>query len=199
MKYDVALFDLDGTLVDSVYDLYIAINLTLSDLAFPIVSQSLVESWVGNGVETLVMRAFYQHYEQQVGEYSVLYQHVETGLSALRGMPKALITNKARIFTEKLLDKLSLTSHFEVIVCGDDMAKKPSPEPLLFACNKLNVEPSKAIMIGDSKSDILAAHAAKIDVIALNYGYNQGEKLSDFNPQYLCDNFLDIIPTLTQR
>ncbi|MDO6547346.1 phosphoglycolate phosphatase [Pseudoalteromonas carrageenovora] len=221
MKYDVALFDLDGTLVDSVYDLYIAINLTLSDLAFPIVSQSLVESWVGNGVETLVMRAlsgdmqisvhldealsnkaitlFYQHYEQQVGEYSVLYQHVETGLSALRGMPKALITNKARIFTEKLLDKLSLTSHFEVIVCGDDMAKKPSPEPLLFACNKLNVEPCKAIMIGDSKSDILAAHAAKIDVIALNYGYNQGEKLSDFNPQYLCDNFLDIIPTLTQR
>jgi len=221
MKYVVALFDLDGTLVDSVYDLYIAINLTLSDLAFPIVSQSLVESWVGNGVETLVMRAlsgdmqisvhldealsnkaitlFYQHYEQQVGEYSVLYQHVETGLSALRGMPKALITNKARIFTEKLLDKLSLTSHFEVIVCGDDMAKKPSPEPLLFACNKLNVEPSKAIMIGDSKSDILAAHAAKIDVIALNYGYNQGEKLSDFNPQYLCDNFLDIIPTLTQR
>jgi len=221
MKYDVALFDLDGTLVDSVYDLYIAINLTLSDLAFPIVSQSLVESWVGNGVETLVMRAlsgdmqisvhldealsnkaitlFYQHYEQQVGEYSVLYQHVETGLSALRGMPKALITNKARIFTEKLLDKLSLTSHFEVIVCGDDMVKKPSPEPLLFACNKLNVEPSKAIMIGDSKSDILAAHAAKIDVIALNYGYNQGEKLSDFNPQYLCDNFLDIIPTLTQR
>jgi len=221
MKYDVALFDLDGTLVDSVYDLYIAINLTLSDLAFPIVSQSLVESWVGNGIETLVMRAlsgdmqisehldealsnkaitlFYQHYEQQVGEYSVLYQHVETGLSALRGMPKALITNKARIFTEKLLDKLSLTSHFEVIICGDDMAKKPSPEPLLFACNKLNVEPSKAIMIGDSKSDILAAHAAKIDVIALNYGYNQGEKLSDFNPQYLCDNFLDIIPTLTQR
>lgn len=90
MKYDLALFDLDGTLVDSVYDLYIALNLTLSDLAFPIVSQRLVESWVGNGIEVLVKRAlsgemqisehldkalsdkaftlFYQHYEQQVGE-----------------------------------------------------------------------------------------------------------------------------------
>ena len=118
MKYDAALFDLDGTLVDSVYDLYIAMNLTLSDLAFPIVSQSLVQSWVGNGIETLVKRGlsgdmqvsehldtaladkaialFYGHYEQLVGEYSVLYQHVETGLAALRGMPKALITNKAR-------------------------------------------------------------------------------------------------------
>ena len=221
MKYDVALFDLDGTLVDSVYDLYIAINLTLSDLAFPIVSQRLVESWVGNGIEVLVKRAlsgdmqvsehldeslsdkaitrFYKHYEQQVGEYSVLYQHVETGLAALRGMPKALITNKSRVFTEKLLDKLALTSHFDVIVCGDDMAKKPSPEPLLFACKKLNAEPNKAIMIGDSKSDILAAKAANIDVIALSYGYNQGENLADYNPQYLCDNFLDIIPVLTQR
>ena len=221
MKYEAALFDLDGTLVDSVYDLYIAMNLTLSDLAFPIVSQRLVESWVGNGIETLVKRGlsgdmqvsehldaaladkaialFYGHYEQQVGEYSVLYQHVETGLAALRGMPKALITNKARRFTEKLLAKLALTSHFDVIVCGDDMAKKPSPEPLLFACQQLNVPASQAIMIGDSKSDILAAQAANIDVIALGYGYNQGEKLSDYNPQYLCDNFLDILPVLNQR
>lgn len=221
MKYEAALFDLDGTLVDSVYDLYIAMNLTLSDLAFPIVSQRLVESWVGNGIETLVKRGlsgdmqvsehldtaladkaialFYGHYEQQVGEYSVLYQHVETGLAALRGMPKALITNKARRFTEKLLDKLALTSHFEVIVCGDDMAKKPSPEPLLFACQQLNVPVNQAIMIGDSKSDILAAQAASIDVIALSYGYNQGENLSDYNPQYLCDTFLDILPILNQR
>lgn len=221
MKYEAALFDLDGTLVDSVYDLYIAMNLTLSDLAFPIVTQRLVESWVGNGIEVLVKRAlsgdmqisehldealadkaialFYQHYEQQVGEYSVLYQHVETGLAALSGMPKALITNKARRFTEKLLDKLALTSHFELIVCGDDMAKKPSPEPLLFACQQLNVPVSQAIMVGDSKSDILAAQAADIDVIALNYGYNQGENLSDYNPQYLCEQFLDIIPVLTKR
>ncbi|NMR25013.1 phosphoglycolate phosphatase [Pseudoalteromonas sp. NEC-BIFX-2020_015] len=221
MKYEAALFDLDGTLVDSVYDLYIAMNLTLSDLAFPIVSQRLVESWVGNGIETLVKRGlsgdmqvsehldtaladkaialFYGHYEQQVGEYSVLYQHVETGLAALRGMPKALITNKVRRFTEKLLDKLALTSHFDVIVCGDDMAKKPSPEPLLFACQQLNVQASQAIMIGDSKSDILAAQAARIDVVALTYGYNQGESLSDYNPQYLCGTFLDILPVLNQR
>ncbi len=110
-----------------------------------------------------------------------------------------VITNKARRFTEKLLDKLSLTSHFQLIVCGDDMAKKPSPEPLLFACQQLDVSPAKAVMIGDSKSDILAAKAAKVDVVALSYGYNQGENLADFNPEYLCENFLDIIPVLTQR
>ncbi|WP_404341270.1 HAD-IA family hydrolase [Pseudoalteromonas mariniglutinosa] len=221
MKYNAALFDLDGTLVDSVYDLYIAMNLTLSDLAFPIVTQQLVESWVGNGIETLVKRGlsgdmqvsehlddrlaeqaiqlFYQHYDQVVGDYSVLYQHVETGLAALHGIPKALITNKARCFTEKLLAKLALTSHFELLVCGDDMTKKPSPEPLLFACQQLNISPAETIMIGDSKSDILAAQAANIDVCAVNYGYHQGENLADYNPQYLCDNFLAIIPVLTQR
>ena len=94
MKYDAAFFDLDGTLVDSVYDLYMALNLTLSDLAFPIVSQRLVESWVGNGIEVLVKRAlcgdmqisehldealserainlFYQHYSEQVGIQRVI-------------------------------------------------------------------------------------------------------------------------------
>ena len=221
MKYDAAFFDLDGTLVDSVYDLYIAMNLTLTDLAFPVVSQKLVESWVGNGIETLVKRGlsgdmqisehldealaerainlFYQHYDHVVGDYSALYQHVERGLAALAGMPKVVITNKARRFTEKLLDKLSLTSHFQLIVCGDDMAKKPSPEPLQFACQQLDVSPEKAVMIGDSKSDILAAKAANIEVVALSYGYNQGENLADFNPEYLCENFLDIIPVLTQR
>ncbi|MCQ8879184.1 phosphoglycolate phosphatase [Pseudoalteromonas shioyasakiensis] len=221
MKYEAALFDLDGTLVDSVYDLYMAMNLTLTELAFPVVTQHLVETWVGNGIEMLVKRGlsgdmqvseqldeqlaskateiFYGHYEQLVGEYSVLYQHVETGLAALRNTPKALITNKARRFTVKLLDKLALTDHFDVIVCGDDMAKKPSAEPLLYACKQLGVKPSQTIMIGDSKSDILAAQAAHIEVIAMNYGYNQGENLSDYNPQYLCDTFLDIIPVLTQR
>ncbi|AXV66399.1 HAD family hydrolase [Pseudoalteromonas lipolytica] len=221
MRYDAAFFDLDGTLVDSVYDLYIAMNLTLTDLAFPVVTQKLVEGWVGNGIETLVKRGlsgdmqisehlddalaqqaitlFYQHYDEVVGDYSALYQHVETGLAALASIPKVIITNKARRFTEKLLDKLALTHHFQFIVCGDDMTKKPSAEPLQFACRQLNVSPEKAIMIGDSKSDVLAAKAANVDVIALGYGYNQGENLADFNPEYLCDNFLDIIPVLTQR
>ena len=77
--------------------------------------------------------------------------------------------------------------------------KSPLAEPLLFACQQLNVPVSQAIMIGDSKSDILAAQAANIDMLALTYGYNQGENLSDYNPQYLCDTLLRYIPVLNQR
>ena len=221
MKYQGVLFDLDGTLVDSAQDMYIALNLTLTEVAFPVVSYAQVTTWIGNGIEILVKRAlsgdivvnselskhlvidavarFKSHYQQLAGDYVALYQHVETGLSATAHLPKAIVTNKDRVLTEQLLDKLNLTSHFKVLVCGDDGEKKPSPSPLLKACEALNILPEKTIMIGDSKSDIIAAKSAEIDVLALTYGYNQGFDLKELEPEYLCDGFLDIIPIINQQ
>ena len=221
MKYQGVLFDLAGTLVDSAQDMYIALNLTLTEVAFPVVSYAQVTTWIGNGIEILVKRAlsgdivvnselskhlvidavarFKSHYQQLAGDYVALYQHVETGLSATAHLPKAIVTNKDRVFTEQLLDKLNLTSHFKVLVCGDDGEKKPSPAPLLKACEALNITPENAIMIGDSKSDIIAAKSAEIDVLALSYGYNQGFDLKELEPEYLCEGFLDIIPIINQQ
>ncbi|WP_440054375.1 HAD-IA family hydrolase [Pseudoalteromonas sp. T1lg65] len=221
MKFEGVIFDLDGTLVDSVEDMYVALNLTLTELAYPVIGRSQVREWVGNGIDTLVLRAlsgstqisehlnhhdtefaqarFKLHYGELVGQYAGLYQHVITGLSALAHLPKAIVTNKNRDFTKPLIEKLNLQTHFDVLVCGDDGEKKPSPEPLLNAAKQLSVSPDKLIMVGDSKSDIVAAHRANIPVIALNYGYNQGLDLQEFNPQYLCDEFLDIIPIINQR
>lgn len=221
MAYQGILFDLDGTLVDSIQDLYLATNLMLSDLARPIISLEMAQQFVGNGMETLVKRAlsgdmqinsalttsqvdqaialFEQHYQQVAGQHSQLYPYVDKVLPALSHLPKAIVTNKPRVFTEKLLEQLELTPHFNVVVCGDDMEKKPSPTPLLFACEQLGVAPENTLMIGDSKSDILASQRANIDVLALTYGYNQGENLASFNPQYLCDSFLDIMPAINQH
>lgn len=221
MKYQGILFDLDGTLIDSAQDMYMALNLTLTEVAFPIVSYAQVKTWVGNGIVMLVKRGlsgdfeinpelslsliedatarFKGHYKQLVGNYVGLYQHVETGLAASAHLPKAIITNKDRQFTEQLLTKLNLDKHFNVVVCGDDGEKKPSPEPLLNACQQLNLAPSQVLMVGDSKSDILAAKNANIDVLALTYGYNQGVSLEELSPEYLCDGFLDIIPILNQQ
>jgi phosphoglycolate phosphatase len=221
MKYQGVLFDLDGTLVDSAQDMYMALNLTLTEVAFPVVSYAQVTTWVGNGIEMLVKRAlsgdmavnpdlpahlvtdavarFKGHYQQLAGDYVALYQHVETGLAATAHLPKAIVTNKDRVFTEQLLAKLNLTSHFKVLVCGDDGEKKPSSAPLLKACEALNILPEKAIMVGDSKSDIIAAKNAEIDVLALTYGYNQGFDLKELEPEYLCDGFLDIIPIINQQ
>ncbi|CAH9055055.1 Phosphoglycolate phosphatase [Pseudoalteromonas sp. CIP111854] len=221
MRYQGVLFDLDGTLINSAQDMYIALNLTLTEVAFPIVSYAQVSTWVGNGIDMLVKRGlsggieintelpqvlvdvaiatFKGHYKLLAGQYVNLYPNVVTGLAALSGFSKSVVTNKDRMFTEPLLERLKLTSHFEVLVCGDDGLKKPAAQPLLQACEKMGLKPHEVIMVGDSKSDILAAHNANIDVIALTYGYHQGVNLQEFNPQYLCDDFLDIIPILTQR
>ncbi|KAF7769000.1 phosphoglycolate phosphatase [Pseudoalteromonas citrea] len=221
MSYQGVLFDLDGTLVDSVEDMYMALNLTLTEVAYPIVSYAQVKTWVGNGIATLVERAlsgdteinpdlsqslvdhsivrFKLHYHDIVGDYAALYAHVETGLSALAHLPKALVTNKDRAFTELLLNKLKLSHYFDVLICGDDTEKKPSPKPLIMACKSLDLNVDDVMMVGDSKSDILAAKNAKVDVIAVKYGYNQGYNLEDFNPEYLCEGFLDIIPILNKR
>ncbi|CAH9062598.1 Phosphoglycolate phosphatase [Pseudoalteromonas holothuriae] len=221
MRYQGVLFDLDGTLINSAQDMYIALNLTLTEVAFPIVSYAQVSTWVGNGIDMLVKRGlsggieintelpqvlvdvaiatFKGHYKLLAGQYVNLYPNVVTGLAALSGFSKSVVTNKDRMFTEPLLERLKLTSHFEALVCGDDGQKKPAAQPLLQACEKMGLKPHEVIMVGDSKSDILAAHNANIDVIALTYGYHQGVNLQEFNPQYLCDDFLDIIPILTQR
>ena len=221
MRFEGVLFDLDGTLVDSAEDMYMALNLTLSELAYPIVSHALVREWVGNGIDALVQRGlsgsyeisdnlepeyvakaiarFKHHYAELVGQYAVLYSHVETSLAACAGMSKAIVTNKNREFTTTLLAKLNISQYFDVVICGDDCAKKPSPEPLLLAAEQLKLPIEKLIMVGDSKSDIFAAEAAKIPVIAVKYGYNQGFDLQQFKPQYLCDGLLDIIPIINQR
>lgn len=221
MSVSGVLFDLDGTLVDSVTEMHLALNLALSDVAFPVVSHGQVQQWVGNGIDVLVKRGlscdleinpdlsdtlvtqaiarFKVHYQALVGEYAALYPGVEVGLYELGALPKALVTNKNRAFTLQLLQKLNIAKHFDVIVCGDDGNKKPDPYLLKLACEQLGIATEKAIMIGDSKSDILAAQSAEMPVIAVNYGYNQGEPLSQFNPQYLCEQFSDIIPILTNQ
>lgn len=218
MKYEALLFDLDGTLVDSVEELYLATNLMLTDCARPILPRTMVQQFVGNGALMLVKRAlsgdmqvneqlsdaevdkamalFYEHYGQVTGKYSAMYQHVETVLSAFSQVPKAIVTNKPRKFTELLIAGLGIGSFFEVIVCGDDGEVKPSPQPLLSAAEQLGVDPKKCLMIGDSKSDLLAAQAANMDSLAVTYGYHQGEDLKQYNPQYLCDQFLDIITAI---
>lgn len=218
MPVKAVLFDLDGTLVDSAEDMYMALNLALTEVAYPVVSHALVTQWVGNGIEMLVKRGlsgdmhinpdlpqttmdyaterFKVHYAELVGQYAALYPNVNVGLAALTHLPKAVVTNKNRAFTETLLSKLSIAHYFDVLVCGDDGEKKPSAEPLLNACKQLNVAPNEAMMVGDSKSDLVAAERAQIPSIALTYGYHQGENLADYNPQYLLAGFLDIIPVL---
>ena len=195
------LFDLDGTLVDSAPDLHRALNNTLEALGLKRKSEHQVGQWIGNGVNKLLHRGltdsmdgtasgddfwrarsiFNVEYEQQSGQLSKLYSGVKETLEKLSNSPIFLvcITNKDRRFTLPLLKKLELFDSFDEVVCGDDLSnKKPHPEPLLYAAKKLSIAANRCVMVGDSASDVGAANAAKMPMICVDYGYNQGVDLN---------------------
>ena len=186
------LIDLDGTLVDSAPDIVEAANRMLAELGAPPMPASVVTSFIGNGVPTLVRRLlaatpmlaavdvshaqsmFYRHYHDTNGHFSRLFPGVLAGLSALQraGYLLACVTNKPLDYSEALLQAFGLGSYFRVVVGGDSIAQmKPDPAPLLHACMSMEVPPQAAVMVGDSGVDVAAARAAQMPVYILRYGY----------------------------
>ncbi|PHS18796.1 MAG: phosphoglycolate phosphatase [Kangiella sp.] len=209
------LFDLDGTLVDSEPDLTDSISITFNQLGLETPNQEKVKSWIGNGVDKLLHRAltnsvdgvagddqfwsarkiFFDAYLKQSGKLSKLYPGVNEILEYLKQnkIPMACITNKNRAFTLPLLQMLKIDSYFEIVVCGDDLSnKKPHPEPLLYAANKLGIENEFCAMVGDSVNDIKAAQAANMQMICVDYGYNQGQDLTLYNVKAILSNLKNI-------
>lgn len=197
MRFSGILFDLDGTLVDSIPDLAAASNAMRQDMGLPCLPEAQIATFVGKGIEQLVIRLltegsqapsvdlvmrglarFQDHYRVLNGRYSQLYPDVIAGLQAFRsqGARLAIVTNKGTEFVGPLLQKMGLDSYFDAIVCGDTCErKKPDPLPLFHACDLLGIQPAQALFIGDSVNDALAARAADIRVLAVPYGYNEGE------------------------
>ena len=217
------LFDLDGTLIDSVPDLALALNNTLQDNGLPTYSESTVRNWVGNGARVLLKRGlsgstkisdniaaqnsyvdtllvqFLAHYNKTVCSASTLYDGVHQTLITLKesGYTLGLVTNKPQDFIQPILTHYLLDNVFGVTVGGDTLKqKKPDAAPLLYACEKLNAEPQNCVMVGDSKNDILAAKAANMRSIGLTYGYNYGEDIGLCEPRWVCNHFNDILDVL---
>lgn len=206
------LFDLDGTLIDSAPDLALALNHMLRTLERDPVELNRVRDWIGNGARTLVIRAleaahvhdadidkalaiFMDHYAKNLAVNTVAFPGVVDTLAALSksGYHMAVVTNKPHAFVAPILHSLGMEHHFECIVGGDSLpTKKPDPAMLLHACEQLNIGSEDAVMIGDSKNDILAAKAAAIPSIAVAYGYNYSEPVEHYGPDLLCRRFADI-------
>jgi phosphoglycolate phosphatase len=103
------------------------------------------------------------------------------------------VTNKQHRFAEALLRRLGLAGWVDAVVGGDTcVRRKPDPQPLLFACESLQVPLRESLMVGDSVNDVQAARAAGIPVVCVSYGYNEGR-----DPRTLdCDSLLDSLADL---
>ncbi|HBD23233.1 MAG TPA: phosphoglycolate phosphatase, partial [Oceanospirillaceae bacterium] len=101
----------------------------------------------------------------------------------------AVITNKAARFTPSILDHFGILQYFDEIYCGDTFSeKKPHPMPLLKACEAFSIAPEQALMVGDSRNDILAAHNAGVRSLAVRGGYNHGEDINLSKPTWVVDS-----------
>ena len=221
---EVILFDLDGTLIDSVPDLAHSLNAMLQELDRSTFSEDTIRFWVGNGAQTLVKRAlsgqrdidedidptlfrealsvFLTFYAQDLCRSTVTYPNVTETLYTLkeRGYRLAIITNKPFDFVAPILKGLKLERLFELCLGGDSLErKKPDPLPLYHACQKLNISVEQAVMVGDSKNDILAANASGMQSIGVTYGYNYGEDISSYNPDVVIDDFANILTLIDNK
>lgn len=212
---DLILFDLDGTLVDSARDLYLAMNLTLKDLGRSLVTESQIRVWVGKGASQLcacviqyqdqefrddehqkLLSNFLETYQRNVCVDSILYDGVLEFLDHCEEQEKTLVcvTNKPYQPAVALLKALEIYERFELVLGGDSLEyRKPHPQPLLHAMQQFNQKPQKTLMIGDSRNDVEAARAAGVDCIVLSYGYNHGEDIQVCQPQQVIDSLEELI------
>ena len=207
-RFDAAIVDLDGTMVDTLGDFAEALNCMLRDLELPPVSAAAIERMVGKGSEHLIHSALvhvmtpdgaagadakaralfdrawerYQHHYLGInGQHSAVYPGVIEGLKALRarGLRLACLTNKPASFAKPLLAAKGLDGFFELVFGGDAFErKKPDPMPLLKTCEALGTAPARTLMVGDSSNDARAARAAGCPVVLVSYGYNHGEPVA---------------------
>lgn len=205
------LFDLDGTLVDSAPDLHVAANLLMMENGRDQLTLAEVTSMIGDGVPKLVERSFaatgeipdddeladrserfLELYEPHAADLSTPFPGGVECLGRLKeaGYILAVCTNKPYVATMEMLNTLGLDEHLSVVIGGDTLpgVKKPDPRHLQAALDKLNVEATEAVMIGDNSNDVNAAKGAGIPVIVCRFGYTNGPA-EDLDGDLIIDHF----------
>lgn len=190
------VFDLDGTLVDTLPDLTHALQVALVRLQLPAVPDDIVRASLHGGLEGTALATLeilqrtsghtplpsYEHllatyraaYRDHLWRTSRPYPGVTTMLHTLhsKGLRIALCTNKAETEARHLLRAFALDGCFDAVVGGDTLAmRKPSAEPLLYALALLETQPDAALMVGDSQVDLDCAHTAGVTCNVFTGGY----------------------------
>ena len=213
---ELIMYDLDGTLVHSVPDLAIAADNTRQDMGMTPIGVERINLFIGNGVPKMIQRTltdsmdgvvdaatfvkaqdiFHHHYHSVLGKYSSIYDGVVPFLKEMkaRGMVQVVVTNKSEEFTQRLLELMGIAEYFDLVIGGDTLPEcKPHPLQLQHALKHFNMPKARALMIGDSVNDVLAAQAASVPVVGLTYGYNHGVPIAESNPDKVVDSLLELL------
>jgi phosphoglycolate phosphatase len=195
MVVKAVVFDLDGTLVDTLPDLHSALAVLLAERGLALPSAAATRAMVGDGARKLVERAllssscarlteseldlahdrFLEVYNAAPCRDSRLFANVQATIEQLGrlGLALAVCTNKPQQPTETILETLGLRTHFGAVVGGDAVPRrKPHPDHLLQVLQGIGTSPEAAVMVGDSKNDLLAARGCGMRCILVDFGYS---------------------------
>lgn len=207
------VFDLDGTLIDTAPDLIDALNLILAQEGLPAVPFDSARNLIGSGAKTMIARAlagagrlrtpseldrlyavFLAHYAAHIADRSRPFPQLQTTLARLAaaGHRLAVCTNKLEWLSLRLLGTLRLAESFAAI-CGQDTfgVQKPDPEVFRRTVLRAGGEPKRAIMVGDSKTDVSTARNARVPIVAVDFGYSD-VPVASLRPDRIISAFADL-------
>lgn len=204
------LFDLDGTLLDTLKDLTIAVNYMLTHYNRPHRTEQEVRSFLGNGAMKLIelsygealtkeaLKEVYDYYDAYYQAHSMVYTKPYNGILELlsylrsKGYQMAVISNKQDAAVKALVDLL-FPNLFELSVgVKADQIKKPDPRMIESVLKELNATRENTILIGDSEVDIMTGKNANVDVIACLWGFRDMKEIAPLKPEFIVSNPLDI-------
>lgn len=216
MSYGAVVFDLDGTLIDSLDDLADAVNRALGMNGFPPRGVGCFRYFIGGGTATMVERAlpekersedavkrclgdFNRIYGERFNVKTKLYEGIPELLDELsrRGMKKAILTNKPHGFAEKYVEELLSDWSFDAVVGQrEEIPRKPDPSGALGISRELGVRSSQTVYLGDSGVDMMTAVGAGMLPVGVLWGFRTGEELRENGAKHLIETPMELFSVI---
>ena len=207
-SFQLLVFDFDGTLVDTQWDIADSVNRTLKELELPTRDREMLTTFIGKGVNHLMIRslegtgyddlpraidAFMRHYEEHLMDQTGLFPNCRETLEHFAHKENTILSNKPTRFISQILDALDFHAPFSTIIGGDRMpAKKPDPGGLLHILRQHEMRPEEALMIGDSRVDIETGKRAGVKTCGVTYGHAGRESLESAQPDWIIDDLAEL-------
>ena len=214
--YDTIIFDLDGTLMDTLYDLFLSTNYALRKHNLPERTYEEIKQFVGNGIKVLIEKAigenhqdkleevlndFTKHYEIHKMDNTKPYQNIINLLKKLKDLnyKMAIVSNKYNEAVQEIC--YPLFHEYMTLYLGETskLKRKPAPDMVFEAIKKLNSKIENCLFVGDSETDILTANNAHMDVCGVDWGFRGIEKLKKLKVNYLIKSPMDLLDILNKR
>ncbi|HAK59262.1 MAG TPA: hypothetical protein DCO77_02615 [Nitrospiraceae bacterium] len=198
------IFDLDGTLANTLEDIADSVNYTLTRLGRESLAVETVQRYVGDGILMLLNRAcggdaalaaeaepiYSEHHRRNLVNHTTLYPSVKETLAYFSPLPMAVITNKTRDFSEPILERLGIRPFFSLVIGADSgLPLKPAPDSILKIVNDFGVPKDRTVIVGDGTTDARAGKASGIISCAVTYGFRSEEELRTAGPDHVIHEF----------